>query len=404
MPPLRVALLLLSAALLAGCGSAARPTLRVTPALSSEDQPVRIAVSGLRGGERVTLTLRSTDAAGYPFVSHASYTASANGTLDLPHPLLLPAMKATRGSPQAYYDWGVGDAAHRFELTATAGGRTAAKTSFERHWSAVPLTSRTLTPARDGLDGVFISPARARHRGAVLVFGGSEGGVYCSYARAFAAEGLPTLCVGYFHAPGLPDRLVDIPLEYFAKALRWLARQPQVDPARVSVYSGSYGSEAALLLGVHFPRLVHRIVATVPSSVVTCGIMGAGRVPPSGNPCLGSPWTLDGKPLPHTALLDDPHPSDAPAAVIPVARIRAPLLLACAGADQEWASCTYASAIVAERKGEPTRLYQYPRAGHYVGAAELAYAPGGMQSDLFPPWEERGREDLWPRVAAFLRG
>ena len=40
----------------------------------------------------------------------------------------------------------------------------------------------------------------------------------------------------------------------------------------------SHGSEAALLLGVHYPRLVHSVVALVPSSVVTCGIVGAGRV------------------------------------------------------------------------------------------------------------------------------
>ena len=62
----------------------------------------------------------------------------------------------------------------------------------------------------------------------------------------------------------------------------------------------SYGSEAALLLGVHYPSLVHAVVALVPSSVVTCGIVGAGRVTLTTPRCLGSPWTLGGKPLPHT--------------------------------------------------------------------------------------------------------
>jgi len=170
----------------------------------------------------------------------------------------------------------------------------------------------------------------------------------------------------------------------------------------VSIVTGSYGSEAALLLGVHYPTLVHKIVATVPSGVVTCGIVGAER---EQHLCLGSPWTFEGRPVPFSREFDVPEPIDEPRAIIPVERIRAELLLACGGLDATWTSCSYADAIVDRRRkaGEVTTLYTYPRAGHFVGAASFAYEPGGMSTDTSVPWTERGREDLWPRILAFVR-
>jgi pimeloyl-ACP methyl ester carboxylesterase len=197
---------------------------------------------------------------------------------------------------------------------------------------------------------------------------------------------------------------VNIPLEYFRTALEWLDRRPEVEPARVSVLGISYGSEAALLLAVHFPKLVHGVAALVPSSVVTCGIIGAGRANSSSPLCLGSPWTLGGKPLPHTAILNNPRPWDDARAVIPVERIRAPVFLACGGHDEIWSSCPYARAIVARRKahGEATELLVYPTAGHHVGTPFILYEPGSLASDFFVPNDERSREDLWPRVLAFL--
>ncbi len=239
----------------------------------------------------------------------------------------------------------------------------------------------------------------------MLVIGGSEGGRGSSWlGERLAANGIPALTIGYFHAPGLPDKLHDIPLEYFRTALAWLGRRPEVDPQRVAVLGSSNGSEAALLLGVHYPKLVHAIVALAPSSVVTCGVVGAGRVTLTMPRCVGSSWTLAGSPLPYTAVRNRPQPPDAPRAVIAVERIRAPVLLACGGRDQIWSSCSYARAIVARRhtRGRSTRLYVYPNASHSLGSLFL-YEPGAMVGDFFVPDDERAREDLWPRLLAFLR-
>jgi hypothetical protein len=67
----------------------------------------------------------------------------------------------------------------------------------------------------------------------VLVFGGSGGGLMTS-AALLAARGYPSLALAYFKAPGLPQTLHNIPLEYFAKAeypARWSTRRPGPTPA-----------------------------------------------------------------------------------------------------------------------------------------------------------------------------
>jgi dienelactone hydrolase len=232
------------------------------------------------------------------------------------------------------------------------------------------------------------------------LLGGSEGGTPSSLLAArLAANGFPTLELAYFKAPGLPQTLTNIPLEYFEHALEWLGKQPQVDPRRIAVIGISRGSEAALLLGVHYPSLVHAVIPLVPSGVVNCGIVGGGRV--SG--CIGPAWTLNGKPLPYTHEFDNPKPTDVPAAVIPVERIRGPVLLACGRLDVTWNSCEYARAIVdrMRSKGAAPSFYAYPSAGHGVGAL-LPDEPGYTLYDGNVPGDEQARERLWPHVRSFL--
>ena len=87
-------------------------------------------------------------------------------------------------------------------------------------------------------------------------------------------------------APGLPRELVRVPLEYFARAVRVLRRQPGVDPACVVVMGDARGGEAALLLASTFPRLIHGGIGLVPSSSVF-------RSPAANLPA----WTLRGNPV-----------------------------------------------------------------------------------------------------------
>jgi pimeloyl-ACP methyl ester carboxylesterase len=59
------------------------------------------------------------------------------------------------------------------------------------------------------------------------------------------------------------------------------------DPAKIAVLGVSRGSEAAQLFGVHYPGLVHAVIASVPSDAAICSYPG----------CRTAAWTLGGKPL-----------------------------------------------------------------------------------------------------------
>jgi dienelactone hydrolase len=263
----------------------------------------------------------------------------------------------------------------------------------------VQVTNETI--AADGFIGQYWTPPSPSRHAAVLEFGGSEGGLDGQLTGALlASHGYPTLDIAYFGEPGLPAHLQKIPLEYFATALRWLAARPQADPQRIWVSGVSRGSEAALLLGVNYPSLVHGVIASVPSDVVLCGLPA----------CDGPAWTLNGKPVPYSTQTDDPHPTDNPQAIIPVGRIHGPILLDCGGADTVWTSCAYAQAITTELTAvhdpRPHDLFSYPDAGHDVGAL-VPYEPS-TQSNADQLNRTTSLADrvagaaLWPRLLAFL--
>ena len=177
---------------------------------------------------------------------------------------------------------------------------------------------------------------------------------------------------------------------------------PGVDSRRLWVAGGSRGSEAALLVGVHYPGLVHGVVALVPSDAAICSYPG----------CTGPAWTFQGKAVPFTRQFDDPHPSDDPAAVIPVAKIKGPVFLDCGGFDQVWSSCPYADAIMAELAAAhdpyPHMLMVSQKGGHGSGL-QVPYEPGTAEHE----WgsELAGTTAVannlawaaqWPRFIGFL--
>jgi dienelactone hydrolase len=224
---------------------------------------------------------------------------------------------------------------------------------------------------------LYLPKHTAGRRPAVLVFGGSGGGLTTSFAAALlAAHGYPSLALAYFKVPGLPQSLHDIPLEYFTSALEVLRAQPGVDPDHVLVAGESRGGEAALLLGAYFPELVNGVVAGVPSSVVN----------PAPWPDASRPaWTLRGRPLPAVSPSEYGRPDQTsnPRAVIPVERIRGPILLTCGELDGVWPSCGYVDAITARlrahRFADPVTALRYREAGHLIGGLTAYY--GSLTDD-----------------------
>lgn len=381
--------------------------MSVTPGTSLEDQPVAIRVTGLPPGRLARVVLRSTDTAGVKWASAATFRADGHGTIDLARALpisasyegawgmgLFATLLPVAADRRVHYSWGSGS--DEFRVSATSGGKVVATGSFERQVGRLAVVR---LQGRQGLVGEYVAPLAATGQAPVLVFGGSEGGLdTVDIAVALAARGHPALALAYFKEPGLPRTLQRIPLEYFARALRWLGSRPHVDRSKLVVLGISRGSEAAELLGVHYPSLVHGVIASVPSDVVYCGLTADER-------CGGSAWTFRGRPLPYSLEFGNPKPDDVPAAVIPVERIRGPILFVCAGRDWVWPSCRFAQAMVARlaSRHSPDRreLAVYPAAGHDMGLL-APDEPGISFLDQSPQPDEQAREQVWPRVLGFL--
>jgi len=129
-----------------------------------------------------------------------------------------------------------------YRLEVRRHGKRLASGTFRRSIPGV-VNERPVTDA--GFYGSYYTRADVAKRGpAILLLGGSEGGLPSGrLLTMLAARGFPTLSLAYFRAPGLPQTLANIPLEYFEKALTWLRAQPEVDPNRIAVIGVSYGSQ-----------------------------------------------------------------------------------------------------------------------------------------------------------------
>ena len=416
--PASVVAALVLAVLVSACTSgisapAHRVRITVRPLISLADRPVQIAVSGLAPFQEANIRVRSADAQGVDWLSSATYRATATGSIDLSasrarsgsyHGVsgmgLIWSMQPQGRDPAAAYFWQDQEPL-RFGVTVTVDGTQVGSASFQRQFSRSALADQRESLRADGFIGEFWHPVTAAaRRPAVLVIGGSAGGLPGVLLPALlASNGYPALGVAYFKEPGLPQTLSDIPLEYFVRALGWLARQPGVDPARIAVIGISRGSEAAQLLGVYYPSLVHAVVATVPSNVALC----------SYPECNGPAWTLDGHTLPYTSEFDNPGPTDDPAAVIPDQRIQGPVFLDCAEADQVWSSCLYARAILRVLDANHDHwvhvLYANPGAGHFIGslvpnepyAAAITEAAGPSYAA-----DQKALALVWPHLLSFL--
>jgi uncharacterized protein len=232
-----------------------------------------------------------------------------------------------------------------------------------------------------GLVAELALPEGASKLPAIIVLGGSEGGIGTARTTAtrLARQGYAALAVAYFREPGLPRKLIEIPLEYFSKAIQWLTHHPQVDPERVGLFGVSKGAEAALLVASRNPAIV-AVVAIVPSDVVWEGLHWKFKTP------VGSSWSENGKPLPHIpfdrtvkvsmrSVVDmyrrSRHgPNATPEAAIPIERINGPILLVSGEDDRLWPSSEMSEALISRlsSKGFPhSKVHiRFPGAGHAI--------------------------------------
>lgn len=399
----RVALPLALLAGAAGCGSGGGSgSISVDRPTALWDQPVAITVA--RVAPRATVVVRASarDRSGSTYVSTTIVRADAGGRAVLAGIAAMKALWSMRPPGAFQWDFAPAGTTAQVTLEALVGGHRVARTTIRRLLVGPGVTSTSLRPARDGLYGeLYLPPPGHAPQPGVVIFGGSEGGLSVRRAASLlASHGYPALALAYFDEPGLPKDLLRIPLEYFVRALLHLARQPGVDASRLVVYGISRGSEAALLVAAHYPRLVHGVVALVPSNGVGCGIHAFDGV--HALSCLGPAWTLGGKAIPYSA-----YPSVSTATPIPVERIRGPVFLDCGEADQVWPSCPMAHTILDRLKArgftDRVLLYDFPTGGHGVGDLVPYGASNSLLlNGLTDNSNQVDRAAAWPELLRFL--
>ena len=261
----------------------------------------------------------------------------------------------------------------------------------------------------EGLVGTLFYPSTPGPHPTMIVLGGAAGGMREGGAEVLASEGFAALALAYFGVNQLPHDLVEIPLEYFERAIAWLKIQPEIDENRIGIVGNSKGGELGLLLGATYPEDIKVVVGYAPSAIVWQSIP-FDREALHGGP--RSPWSLGGAPVPfvipsrpsisemvhmsqlfftsflvigrifYERALDDEKA--VAAASIAVEKINGPVLVVSGTDDQMWPS-TYFSEMVIERLKAYDHPFPYEHL-RYEGAGHMITLP---RSEPERTWSDR---------------
>src|SRR5215468_9482364 len=374
------------------------------------DQPVALELRGYAARQPVILTASIEFADGSRWQSRATFIADEAGCVDVTRQA--PVSGTYEGVADMGFIWsaerqrgalhplpaGIVMRPWLVELEARASDGASSRLILERRGAATGVTREPIR--RDGIVGTLFLPPGQGPQPAVLVVSGGGGGIPEHRAAILASHGYAALALAYFGVEGLPRGLVNIPLEYFETAIRWMRSQPWLRDRLLAVWGPSRGGELALLLGATFPD-INAVVAWVPSGVVFWAL---GQAEP-GDTRPRAAWIHRGKALPYLQENNtsaDPEPAlesgrsvayapfyrsflrDEKAvarATIPVEQTRGPILLISGADDQMWPSPDLANIAVRrlESRGHayPFRHLQYEGAGHLIS---VPYGPTTMRS------------------------
>jgi len=410
------------------------------------DEPITLRLSGFEPGQLVSVKAGMKDDAGVVWSSRAAFKADEKGEVNLAEQSPISG-SYTKVDPAGFL-WSMSPESDAkilstfkkdtvdpdsIAVSAEVDGDIVASQELERLYL---LSGVEKTPVKeDGLVGMFFKPAADEPRPGILVLGGSDGRMRKDFAALLASRGYAALALGYFSLEGLPQELIEIPLEYFEKAIDWMGAREEVSGGHLGVIGKSKGGELALLVGATFKQ-IKAVVSYVGSGVVFQGIHEDPR-----NHKVQSSWSWQGEPVPFlpfkqslsallkiiwvksfkrpfvTRPLYESALKDKDAvekAAIKVENTNGPLLLVSGEHDQVWPSSRL-SQMAVERLAShkhpfPYQHLSYNDAGHGLG---LPYRPTMVNQLYEPPSmilpfggspEENARacEDAWSHVLEFF--
>lgn len=267
----------------------------------------------------------------------------------------------------------------------------------------------------DGFYGELFRPNEDKYPGKALIcFSGSDGGIEMTklLAAVYQSHGLTTLALAYVGAEGLPERFVNVPIDFLEAAAK---RLHDMGYEKVGVWGISKGAELSLTAASLLPGIVNAAISVAPMSIVCQGFAkdkGIVFVPESS-------WSFHGKPLPYTPFKQEKFPMGHilwksiqiqditmcdlyepmiqypnPEAVIQVEKITGPILLISSKMDNMWPS-ELASEKIMKRLQEHEFQYEYQHLSYDYGSH--LFVPMELRSTKFFKGDrgknkEKGRE------------
>lgn len=445
---------------------AAPPLLQLSPAKRLLTEPAAVVVSRVPPGAEVTIEATLTDRGGRAWSSRGVFYADVRGIVDVAeaaslggtyHGLdaeglfwsMLPVgtgeLEQFTAADRLAHDWpwvpdfdswNADFALRRNPVAITVRAYVTGALGTEPPEYAVATQQvafigpgvKEIPVAEGTLRGVLFEPPGEGPFPVAMIVTGSGGGAYDGKAALLASRGIAALALAHFNYEGRPAQLLNMPLEYFRDAMRWLGER--YGQERVAIFGDSRGGEGVLLIASYFPEQVSAVVAGVPSNMVFAGCCTENLEPAPA-------WTLKGEPLPYvpwrlnTLRASQLWPGSSEARDIylsamtahnfadprwiPVENIRAPLLLVSGEADAIWPSNIAAERVIERLKAKnhayPYEHIEYPGAGHAVTFPMLvksladrmtSAAFGGLAIGGTPRGNAFAQTDAFQRIVDFI--
>lgn len=134
----------------------------------------------------------------------------------------------------------------------------------------------------------------------ILMLGGSDGSLDALdlLAAPLASRGFNVLTVAYFALEGLPDKLEEVPLEYFEKVFKWISENEITNTKEIFIHGISKGGELALLLASKYEQ-IKKVVVSAPHTYCFQALNGLENGKDT------SSWSYKGEPFSYIHLDDD---------------------------------------------------------------------------------------------------
>jgi dienelactone hydrolase len=391
------------------------------PASLLIDSDWRLAVRGLEPHATYVLQGEFVSRAGTVWRSDAMFPADANGVID---PAAVAPDEGTYGGVDPIgLVWSMTKTTDRqadaslFESddgsVVTVSVRRDAGVLAERRIRLVKRQSGvSATDLREPFAGAFYAPYGGRKLPAVIVLGGSEGGIPREQAALLASHGYAALALAYFGLPPLPNELDRVPVETVGKALQWLAAQPAVDGSRIAIVGFSKGAELALIAAGKYAA-IRATVAVAPASASFQSLRADRMATPS--------WTWQEKEVPFAPFvaseaftrshrLSDLYISALEAAppdsAIAVEALHGPLLLIAGKRDALWPSALMAGQLLARAERTHARVAvtnkQFDDAGHHAGHIPLRPTADSVRLGGSAAGNAHAQLESWREIVRFL--